>query len=313
MPCLARLLLLAAMLFTAAPALAEDAFRDCADCPLMRRIPAGSFLMGVSPQEEEAADLPRPFRGRSVPQTRITFDRGFALGLHAVTRGQYRAFVQATGRRRGEACWTFAEVPGSTRMTFRRVRGLHWEAPGFAQTEDDPVVCVSWNDAQAYAAWMARQTGRRYRLPSEAEWEYAARAGNTGARYWSEPPESYCRQANLRDRAMAAHYRFALPADIFDCDDGHIHTAPVGSFPPNGFGLHDMLGNVWQWTQDCWNRDLTGQPTDGSPRLSGQCGLRIWRGGSWLYYPRYVRAGFRFPDVANCRLTDTGFRLARDD
>jgi len=264
-------------------------FRDCPECPEMVTIPAGSFTMGVPAGEEEREGVPDDFKGRSVPQHRVTI-REFALGKLEVTRGQFAAFANATGHSTGDKCFTYESGKWEDRS------GRNWRSPGFAQTDRDPVVCVNWDDAKAYVAWLARQTGKTYRLASEAEWEYAARAGTSSARHWGD----------------------AIGSGNANCDGcgsqwDNKQTAPTGSFRANAFGLHDMLGNAWEWTEDCWNGTYAGAPTDGSAWTGGECGRRVLRGGSWVSLPRLVRAGFRNGGGTALRLSNDGFRVARTD
>jgi formylglycine-generating enzyme required for sulfatase activity len=271
-------------------------------------VPAGGFTMGVPSGEEEREGVPQEFRGRSTPQLRVTVPR-FALGVHTVTRGECLAFAAATGRPVGASCWHFTDIGGGN-WNFRERNGLNWTNPGFSQSGNEPIVCVNWHDASAYAAWLSSRTGRRYRLPSEAEWEYAARAGTPGPRWWGGR-EAACAHANVRDFSFAGHYNFQRDSTYFQCADGFAHTAPVGSFPANPFGLRDMLGNVWQWTADCWNPTLSGQPANGAARLTGDCSLRVVRGGAWNSDPGVVRAGFRTWSPPGSRNSNTGFRVAR--
>ena len=161
-----------------------------------------------------------------------------------------------------------------------------------------PVISVSWEDAQGYVAWLSGETGEEYRLLSEAEWEYVARAGTQTARYWGESETGQCRYANGSDSSPS-------------CSDGYAETAPAGSFEPNAFGLYDVLGNVWEWTDDCWNESYAGAPTDGSPWASGDCSRRVLRGGSWLNPPGNLRSANRYGSPAGSRLFSLGFRLAR--
>jgi formylglycine-generating enzyme required for sulfatase activity len=241
-----------------------DSFRDCAACPEMVWLPAGNFMMGSDPGDDEER-----------PRHPMTVRTMFAIGRYDVTVGEYRRFIAATGARGGSGC--------------------SWKAPGFAQTERDPVVCVSWDDAKAYAAWLAKTTGKGYRLPSEAEWEYAARAGTTTARYWGD----------------------AIGVNNANCDGcgskwDDKSTSPVGSFRGNPFGLYDMLGNAWQWTEDCWNDNYANAPGDAAIALtSGNCGIRVARGGSWSYIPTGIRAGYRIRNYTGYRDFNGGLRVAR--
>ena len=184
----------------------------------------------------------------------------------------------------------------------------NWENPGFAQSGSHPVTCASWNDAKAYAAWLTSKTGHHYRLPSASEWEYAARAGGAAVQPWPDAATA-CAGANVADQSAVR--RFPGWA-AFACDDGYVFTAPVGTFRPNTFGLNDMLGNVFQWTEDCWNPDYAGAPADGSARTSGDCSERELRGGSWFSNPAYVRANYRNHFGADYRTSTVGIRLVRD-
>ena len=158
-----------------------------------------------------------------------------------------------------------------------------------------PVINVSWDDANEYAAWLSAETGKRYRLPTEAEWEYAARAGSTTKYSWGNDIGS--NRANCYN--------------VY-CGDRWEYTAPVGSFSPNAFGLYDVHGNVWEWVQDCWNNSYAGAPTDGSAWTSGDCSWRVFRAGSWFLEPRYQRSAYRLSYTRSLRSIDLGFRLAQD-
>ena len=243
-----------------------DEFRDCPSCPEMVAIPAGTFRMGSGPDDDEALDRERP-------RHRVRVGR-FALGRYEVTRREYRAFAEATGA------------------------DDSWRDPGFAQDDRHPVVNVSWRDARAYVQWLSRETGERYRLPSEAEWEYAARGGTTTRRHWGDSSSSQCGYAN---------------GTVASCDDGMERTAPVGSYAPNAFGLSDVLGNVWEWTDDCWHADYAGEPPDDGRAWTraGDCGRRVLRGGSWYNLPRSLRSAARPWNLAGTRDAFTGFRVAR--
>jgi len=212
----------------------------------------------------------------------VRIARPFYLGKYHVTRGQYAVFAKETGRTVG--------------------------APSFEQTDAHPVVNVSWDDARAYVAWLSQRTGQGYRLPSEAEWEYAARAGTQTARYWGDSADQQCLFANGRDQAHSPGGK--LP-EVVQCSDGFKYTSPVGSFRPNGFGLHDMLGNAWQWVQDCYTPNYGSAPSDGSADETGDGSSRVLRGGSWSYGPGWLRAGFRFGVGPGLRFIDFGFRVAR--
>lgn len=258
--------------------------------PEMVLIPAGNFVMGIPPAETEREGGPASADDDARPQHKVTIARPFYLGKHPVTRGAFAAFAQATG-----------------------LAAQGWRKPGFAQTDEHPVVNVSHADAEAYAAWLSRETGKDYRLPSEAEWEYAARAGTTTARFWGDGRAEACRYANVADETLRKANKDKPDAQrYFGCDDGFANTSPVGSFQPNSFGLYDMLGNVWEWLADHWHENYDNAPDDGSAWTTpGSAARRVLRGGAWDYYPRNLRAGYRNPLEPGLRLIDVGFRLAR--
>lgn len=280
-------------------------FKDCAECPEMVPIPAGQFLMGATPGEEERENVPMQARNRSQPQYWANVG-SFAVGRYEVTRGQYRVFAEATGRNReGCSVWTGSKVDLDL--------SKDWRNPGYPQDDTHPAVCVSWEDASAYVRWLSQKTGKDYRLLTEAEWEYAARAGTTTTRFWGDNSNMTCDYANGADLTLKAMPP-GLSNDTFaNCNDSYIVTAPVGSYRANAFGLHDMLGNVAEWTQDCRSDNYHGAPTDGSARMTGDCSGRMVRGGSWGEGPSGMSSAYRFegpPALRNFRL---GFRVARSN
>ena len=240
---------------------AGSELRDCPDCPEIVLIPAGSFDMGTPASEAGRLDDEGPVH-------RVSIGQSFYLGKYHVTRGQYGMFARATGR----------DV----------------EAPDFPQTDDHPVVNVSWNDAVAYVEWLGQRTRQRYRLPTEAEWEYAARAGTRTAYYWGDEVG----RGNANCHSCGSQWDSKS-------------TAPVGSFRPNGFGLYDMAGNAWQWVQDCYVGNYNSTRREGSAYETYSCSSRVLRGGSWFIKPRYLRAGFRNWFVPGYRSFHFGFRVAR--
>jgi len=223
------------------------------------------------------------------------------MSTNAVTVDEFRAFISMTGRdMRGCDIYDGEWRPKPEN---------NWENPGFVQTGSHPVTCASWEDAQAYAGWLSAKTGHRYRLPSASEWEYAARAGGAAVQPWDSSGAGACANANVADASAAREF----PGwTVFTCDDGYVNTAPVGSFKSNAFGLNDMLGNVFQWTEDCWHTDYIGAPVDGRARTDGDCSQRELRGGSWFSTPAYVRANYRNHFAANYRTSSVGIRLVRD-
>ena len=273
----------------------EDVFRDCDGCPEMVVIPAGEFTMGSSASEMGRYADEGPLRRVVVGS--------FALGRREVTWLEYAAFVTATGRGSGDGC--FEPIDDELLMNPE----MSWREPGFAQHEGHPVVCVTWDDAQAYAAWLSEKTGKSYRLPSESEWEYAARAGTTAARYWGAGSDAQCKYANGADAAAKSRFN---EWTVARCDDGAIQTALAGSYKANGFGLFDMLGNVAEWVEDCWHDDYSGAPSDGTAwTVGGDCRVRVLRGGSWGSDPPLLRSAARGRAITEFGESVIGFRMAR--
>ena len=280
-------------------------FRDCADCPEMVVIPAGRFVMGAAPGEEEREALSEQFRNRSQPRHGVAV-KSFSAGKFEVTRGQYRVFAEATGRS-SDGCFVW------TGTGFEKDQTKDWRNPGYAQDDPHPVACVSWDDASAYVRWLSQKTGQDYPLLTEAEWEYAARAGTATTRFWGDDGNISCSFANGADLTTQAQVPDASNWDSVNCNDRYAYTAPVGSYRANAFGLYDMLGNVWEWTQDCWNGNYSGAPTDGSTWAAGDCLLRVVRGGSWEDGPLGLRAAYRVGSPTVIRVYIRGFRVARTD
>jgi len=291
-------------------------------CPEMVVLPQGEFLMGSTQDEIDA--LSKEFAGGKewfkyeAPQHKVTIGQPFAAGKYEVTRDQFEAFVNATGYSVGDTCFR------NDGMIWTKKSGS-FRSPGFDQTGTHPAVCINWDDATAYAAWLAKSTGKLYRLLTEAEWEYAARGATEATpqpRYpFGNIATDLCAFGNGADIALAdsAATMELLFVGVSNCEDGYVHTAPVGSFKPNAFGLYDTLGNAWEWVSDCFVENYENAPDDGSARkdLFPDC-RRSVRGGSWSYIPQYLRpatrirftSDFRFDDTGY-RYDDTGFRVGR--
>ncbi|MEM9059243.1 MAG: SUMF1/EgtB/PvdO family nonheme iron enzyme [Pseudomonadota bacterium] len=263
-------------------------FRDCPECPEMVAIPGGDFQMGGEGGE----------RGDGRVAVSVA---GFALSRTEVTRAAFARFVQDTGRRIDPGCWYWWGV-----WLFDGDRT--WRDPGFAQTDDHPVVCNTYDDARAYTDWLTAKSGQRYRLPSEAEWEYAASAG-TGQAPWGDNVDLACGDANVHDAQGAS---VGVPLSSSRCDDGFVWTAPVGSFNANAFGLHDMMGNGWEMVDDCWNPSHDGRPATGGSRTSGDCNMRIYKGSNVLNFRDSYVPQHRFAGVGAQPGIYGGFRVARD-
>jgi formylglycine-generating enzyme required for sulfatase activity len=239
-----------------------DSFQECSKCPVMKVVAAGSFFMG-SPTNEAGRD------NDESPQHNVNIPAQFAVGQYPVTFDQWDACVADGGCN--------AYKPSD-------------EGWGRGQ---QPVINVSWNDATAYVTWLSKKTGKPYRLLSEAEYEYAARAGTTTAYPWGDTIDT--NKANCNGCGSQWDNK---------------QTAPVGSFAANAFGLYDMVGNVWEWTQDCYH-SYNGTPTNGTAWTKGDCSNRVLRGGSWDNYPRYVRSADRDGLTGDLRNSDFGLRVAR--
>lgn len=328
-----RLILFFVMLLAAAPAWAHageaagdtpqksaqanSTFRDCPDCPEMAIIPAGTFTMGSSPAEKAWAAA----HGGSVyavadeaPQHAVTL-KSFGLGKYDVTRGEYAAFVKATGYPAGDGC-------GQVSTSWQKHADLDWQHPGFPQTDRDPVVCVSWQDAQAYVLWLNRKLQAKspdaasgegpYRLPSEAEWEYAARAGSTTMFWWGDDDAGADTHAWYRNNTGNGTQAGAVPEPLslhYLPDHG---TRPVGMKPANPFGLYDITGNVWQWTEDCYAGSYAGAPADGGAvEAGGGTCMRVDRGSAWLFPAWLLRSATRERNPADFRDFIMGFRVAK--
>jgi len=293
-----------------ADAASPRVFRDCSDCPEMVRLDGGTFMMGAAAEDADAYP-------EEQPRHRVTI-RPFAASKFEITRAQWAAFSSATHRPTRRGC----NYSGRTMQDVDPAAA--WDTLGFAQDDRHPVVCVSWQDARDYAAWLSERTGKHYRLLSEAEWEYAARAGTTTLYPWGDIANHD--NANYgTDQCCGAAVSGA---------DRWQYTAPVGSFPANAFGLHDMNGNVLEWVQDCFAPNFSSTPTDGSANLTdvtltmtgdlavmnGQssCSFRMLRGGDWGSPPRQLRSVSRnwapTPGMAlsDFRSGGIGIRLARD-
>jgi formylglycine-generating enzyme required for sulfatase activity len=272
-------------------------FKDnCPNCPDLVAIPAGKFKMGSDPD----ADLDRK---EERPTHDVTIAKPFALMTKEVTRDQFAAFAKETNREIDTGCQVNDGGNGKWRD-----EGTFLD-PGIKQQGNHPVVCVSQTDAADYAEWLSQLTGKNYRLPTEAEWEYAARSTKKTAWPWgNDVSNSGCKAVNAMD--TSGHKEWPIN-DPMPCDDGFVTTAPVGSFPANAWGLYDMLGNAWEMVSDCWHDTYDGAPKDGSSWNSDSCEAHPIRGGAWLENPWDTRFAARWKGE-DAKDAATGFRLARD-
>jgi formylglycine-generating enzyme required for sulfatase activity len=312
------LILTSALSLLALPVIAQakarngKTFRDCSDCPAMVMIPGGTFVMG-SAENEVGRD---PFEG---PQRPVTI-RQFAVGKFPITKSEWSRFAHATGRSTKGGC-AWSGLPSE--KPWRLNDSASWEHLGFDQTDNDPVVCINWNDAQEYVRWLSVKTGSQYRLLTESEWEYVARAGTITPYPWG----------------LNASHEYAN----YGADSGYVgmasgrdqwmHTSPAGSFPPNKFGVYDMIGNVMQFVEDCFSDSYKDLPQDGSAykteatlKTTGRfaymtgttsCSYRIARGGNYGDPPSMLRSAFRNwapargTTLENYRSAALGFRIAK--
>ena len=249
------------------------------------QIPAGKFLMG-SPETEKDRD-------QEETQHEVTISKPFYMGITHVTVDQFAAFVKDSGYK------TDAE----------KMDGRSWRNPSFDQKGDHPVVQVSWNHAKAFCDWLSKKSGKTVVLPTEAQWEYACRAGTKTAYAWGDNPDDGKGWANAADQSLKKKLpNVPFAGKFFSWDDGFVFTSPVGSFKANTFGLYDMNGNAWQWCQDHYGDYEKGAATDPTGADTGS--LRVLRGGSWFNLPRSCRSARRFGYDPGNRYDHIGFRVA---
>ncbi len=267
-------------------------------------IPAGTFLLGTDPRIAIATEIPAELN-----PVRIRIERAFALGRYEISRAEFAEFARDTGiAQRVIQCRTWVE----TSQAFRDL-DTTWDKPNIPSSPGarHPATCLDWHDAMNYAAWLAKRTGQPYRLPSEVEWEYAAKAGSSTLRSWGNSADQGCAYANVNDRRTAARYPLAWT--VVNCDDGFADVAPVGSLKPNAFGLYDMIGNVWEWIEDCAGLTYVGRPTQQRAWVwDGGCKRRIQRGGGWITGPERSRSGMHSDGDDQDRADFAGMRVARD-
>ncbi len=292
------------------------------------RIPAGEFEMG---SDESADSLARDYPGYErvrfsaladeAPRHRVRITRAFELGQHEVTVGQFRRFLAQSGHvpesvADGSGAYGFdpAYDPALSERGDAfdgRDPKYAWDRTGFPQGEDHPVVNISWNDAVALAEWLSRREGRRYRLPTEAEWEYACRAGSRSRYHSGDAPASLSAAANVFDADSARHWP-AWQARALARSDGHAFTSPVGRFAPNAWGLYDMHGNAWEWVSDWYGETYYAESPPDDPAGPPTGKVRVRRGGSWHTWALYARSAFRNWNTPETRYPLVGVRLLRE-
>jgi formylglycine-generating enzyme required for sulfatase activity len=298
-------ILAAFTIFTAQAHEPGDIIKDCDVCPEIVVVPPGSFKMGWDGAEPVRPSEIRRYEG---PERRVTITRAYGAGRYEITNEQFAAFIDATGYVPLEGCnlWDGWNA--------RFDKALGWRDPGYgrAPLPAEPVACVNWNAAQAYVAWLSNKTGASYRLLTEAEWEFAARAGTRTDYLWGTHDERACEYANVFDisaKKRSPNARLTAAR----CDDGYAQVAPVGSFKPNAFGLYDTSGNVWEWIYDCHVMPYPADaPTDGSAVIDKICDRRGSKGGAWMSTVDRQRFTFRGRDPVEQNSSGFGFRVARD-
>ena len=276
-------------------------FKDCDVCPEMVALPAGEFMMG-SPKDDDGRVQAEG------PPRRVVIARPFAIGRFEITVDQFAAFV-------GETAATATNPLNECRVaqsivtdppTWVQSKNASFRRPGFDVTGAHPAGCISWYDAQAYVAWLKRRTGKPYRLPTEIEWEYAARAGTTTRFSFGNDDRLLCDYARFADLASRYTWRASCRSGI--TTDGPIE---VGKLKPNAWGVFDMQGNVAEWVEDCWTPNWAEIPTDGSAfARPGNCEMGVFRGGSWISHPRRLRPAYRSNMLAPLQAQVIGFRVA---
>ncbi len=289
-------------------------------------IPAGEFMMGSGDSGEKlAAEFPQYERGAGffadeLPQHKVRITKPFYFGKYEVTNGQFKKFVESTAYKtqaeqteqspKGSGGWGF----NAAEQKFEgRNPKYNWQNPGFTVTDGMPVVNVTWNDAVAFCKWLSEKEGQRYRLPTEAEWEYAARAG-TKTRYWpGDEANPLAKFANTADADFFAKFPNYYPQNkTLATHDGQLYPASVGSYLPNSFGLHDIHGNVWEWTADWYGEDYYAKSSTDDPTGPVTGKQKVRRGGAWHTAPLFTRISFRNYNTLDSRYPNLGFRVVRE-
>ena len=284
------------------------------------RVPAGEFLMGGQESAEELVKAfptyhrPPDFFKDEYPRHRVRITKPFELGKYEVTVGQFRRFTDDTGykteaEKDGLGGWGYDAALGKCRG---RDPKFNWRNPGFAQTDDQPVLDVTWNDAVAFCKWLSRKEGKTYRLPTEAEWEYACRAGTTTRYNNGDDPGKLAEVANVGSDKGRTTFPHVQELDI-PKDGSAKFTVPVGKFPPNALGLCDMHGNVWEWCSDWYGADYYARSPVDDPTGPESGNRRVRRGGAWHSFPLWARASFRNWNTPGSRCVNLGFRVAADE
>ncbi|MEM7070430.1 MAG: SUMF1/EgtB/PvdO family nonheme iron enzyme [Pseudomonadota bacterium] len=281
-------------------------YRDCEPhCPLMLVLGKGAYQIG--------GDLLNSGGSYAMPIVDIQINTPFSITKNEITKAQYAFFVDESNYQMEPGCVVFVN------NQWQFDPQASWKNPGFEQGDDEPVVCVSYNDAIAYANWLSEQdfeTSRlfnaRYRLLSESEWEYAARGGSPSSYFWGDEQQKSCQYANLLDQTALAQFKTDA-SQYYACEDDTIYTRSIGAYKGNGFGLNDMIGNVSEWVSDCWHSDYEGRPVDEQAWNSDDCtnDLYVIRGGAWVSGPGTAFSSTRSRALKNSRIATVGIRLGQ--
>jgi formylglycine-generating enzyme required for sulfatase activity len=284
------------------------------------RIPAGQFLMG-SPEPAEAICQTFASYGRQpeefsdeFPQHKVQITTPFWMGQCEVTIGQFKKFIDETGYQTtaetdGKGGWGYDPKTGICSGRFPQ---FSWRDAGFPQTDDHPVLNVSWYDAGAFCDWLSKKEGRKYRLPTEAQWEYACRAGTTTRYFHGNDPAALPKVARLMNALTDKKYA-DVQSQVHFLKPGESLTAKVGSFEPNAWGLYDMLGNVWEWTGDWYDENYYSHSPEQDPPGAEDANVKVRRGGAWNTYPLYARCSYRNWNSRSTRCINLGFRVVREE
>jgi len=281
--------------------------------PTMVVVPPGSYTMGGNLAEQERMNVPATSRHYELPAHPVTISKSFAVGATEVTLGQFKQFAQETNYKPldGCRCW----IPNQA-SDLPVTAGRDYLNVGFTQTDNDPVLCVTRETAILYTQWLSKKTGKNYRLPTETEWEYFARAGTTTTYFWGDTPTEACSYANSYDQMSKNLNNFQTLTGFFsalDCSDGYANAAPVGSYTPNRFGLYDVLGNAREWTIGDWSDSYVGAPSDESATTGGVPMFGVTRGGGWNYQAMNIRSAYRNAYFSSeVRTNMWGFRVVRE-
>ena len=280
-------------------------FKDCDVCPELVRIGPGEFQMGLREGETVPPGFPEDQILHELPAHVVQIDYPFAIGRYEVSIGEFAAFATATDFD-GKGC--FVQVDKAWEFS----PDASFRAPGFDVTDADAAACLSYNDAAAYLQWLSSRTGQTYRFPTEAEWEYVVRSGLGDEPMPSDLGAQACEHLNGSDATFGQEFTEDWKPGLFECDDGHATTAPVGSYKPNKLGMYDVFGNVSEWTEDCSGTNYEGAPVDGSARHLEPCPTHILRGGTFAGGPGYLRPSRRGGFPIQLRGDGHGLRVVRE-